>query len=1128
MKRRFAPSPQDFLQKQQFRHEQIYCESPHNPEDVLCYGSDDEAYDYPVERRLRIEHQANRFLHGLPIVIASAGPQKAGSQNLRRSHNSVAQTPGRPHKRLRTSAASIPKHRLEKEHPQPSSSRHVATSDIPQDQPSSPVHEYMDNRAFGRVKSWRDTVVKVTRTGGTEVETALGQPSSERTSRLSHRTPREPASSQVVGDSFASSQNVQPSYTQAEKRKSTVAGPTIAPRLPIQNPEPSRSELSVPSLRDYTGLATTPARQSPEQVQPQPISDFADKKRGHAEETKVDGITNNDASSSDLSELSQPTPEAPQDEGPPESVSSGSGASIKAEPEDVVVAPARLLSAVRLQEHSDRSFRFRNVAPRRDLAAETISSGTPRGTPVGVQKIETGENGETTEISSVPSVIRMMPNDFNHDVTLVAEDRPRDESPEDSIVVANAAKVSEAYPSDSERSEVDATGAASLDAHAHAHTSWIDGPTLIPSTLSSDSELSDAASMGNFSCEKQSQALLQEMVQLPRRLLWPKSGKGTADTSLSSDPGTSQAEMTKRAQKTEEQSAGTSPVTLQRSGSPVMAQEIVVDTATTDEGSTDGCSEQTDDSEEEEANIDGGCTTLGTPVPERHEEQSPWGNSQIEVEVLEEIVAEPVEAEEPVDAARHVSPTSAQASSETKSQSPWAKEACQPSQTLKAPEQPEGSPANKHNHSSPFISGQGSEKTSQSPWARGDSQIAAATLPDSRVFNPLSSPARSSPKSPLKEITLPNLSLLPLRDQGEMSNSQDACPPVPSTPEFKGSSLPTPEYTHPIKTFREFLTPSPQKPRKRRRISAVKDGQLPSTQAIVDAAVSNPWLEPSQRNSSRKRKQLRVSWAPLPGEEGGEEDSSIIVAEDGSPVGAEFSEEPKVPSSSKLRPRSILRASRTSRASRVSSPPPQSLPKDLPASEKFGKHFAAMANRRATHPNSSNTVILLSASQQHCDSPPVEAMAERFLAADILSERPRAISILSEGEIFDRELLEAKSRLISSRIPSSQFSTPAKPVGTGEDRDSDVELSPGDVRFIIDDEEEEEEEEEPESLDPVNDVMQNLDSFLDDTWGFGQKESEALAVAGEPKSSGSSSRRRSGGLRSSGVMDTPSLSNAWS
>lgn len=973
----------------------------------------------------------------------------------------------------------------------------------------------MDNASFSRVKSWRDSVVKVTQVERTEVETPLVQASSVRKSRLSHRTQREPVSSQVVGDSFASSQNVQPSYTQAERRKSNVLSSAITPRPPIQQPGPSQSERAVSSLRSYTSLATTPARparKSPDQVQPQPIPDLADKKREQPEETTVGEVA--DDESSDLSDLSQPTPDASKYEAPPESVSSSSGVSIKVEAEEVVVAPAKVLSALRLHEYSDRSFRFRNVAPPRDLATETISSDTSRRTPVRSLKTEIEEHHDVTQINSVRGLVRTMPQSSNHEVTLVPDDRSPAEPPEDSIVVANEAEVPETHPSHAEHVEVDTTHVTSLDADADA--SMIDGPTLIPSTVSSDSELSDVASMGNFSCEKQSQALLQEMVQLPRRLLWPKSGKGSADTSLSSDPGVSEADMMKGTLNTEEETTGTSTVAVQQFGSPNMAEEIVVDKATTDEGSTDDYSEQTDD-EKEEANIDGGCTTLGTPLPERHEEQSPWRNSQIEVKILEQTVAEPIETEETVDATRDVSQTPPKASWETKSQSPWPKEPTQPPQTLEVPEQPEASPANKDGQTPPFISGQMSEKASQSPWAKGDSQIAVATLPESRLFNPLSSPAKST-SSPLREIALPNLSTLPPRDQGEMSNSQETCPPVPSTPEFKESNLPTPEYTHPIKSFREFLTPSPQKPRKRRRISAVNHGLFPSTQVLVDAAVSNPWLEPSQRNSSRKRKQLRVSWAPLPGEDGeGEEDSSILVAEDASPAGSEFPEEPRLSSSIKIRPKSILRASR------ASSPPPQSLPKDLPASEKFGKHFAAMANRRVTRPNSSNTVILPTASQQICDSPQVEAMAERFLAADALSSRPRAISVLSEGEIYDRELQGVKSRFISNRISSSQFSTPIKPVEANQDKDSDVELSPGEVVFYVDDEE----EEEPESIDPVNDVMQNLDSFLDDTWGFGQKESETLSSGGEPKSSGRNGHRRSSGLRSSGVTDTLS-SNVWS
>ncbi|KAJ4306672.1 hypothetical protein N0V88_000036 [Collariella sp. IMI 366227] len=63
-------------------------------------------------------------------------------------------------------------------------------------------------------------------------------------------------------------------------------------------------------------------------------------------------------------------------------------------------------------------------------------------------------------------------------------------------------------------------------------------------------------------------------------------------------------------------------------------------------------------------------------------------------------------------------------------------------------------------------------------------------------------------------------------------------PRHPSTPETEPSGLPTPDFSLSVKSFKHFMTPSPQPASKRRRISpaANDEGHLPSTQALVDAA----------------------------------------------------------------------------------------------------------------------------------------------------------------------------------------------------------------------------------------------------------------------------------------------------
>lgn len=285
----------------------------------------------------------------------------------------------------------------------------------------------------------------------------------------------------------------------------------------------------------------------------------------------------------------------------------------------------------------------------------------------------------------------------------------------------------------------------------------------------------------------------------------------------------------------------------------------------------------------------------------------------------------------------------------------------------------------------------------QSPWAKGDSQIAAlgALAPEPRCFNPVSSPL-SSPASSSCFVDMENPALpLPSRPPVPGNNVQQqeeeeiAVPPParaetpqasepphpPSTPETKRSSLPTPEFTMSIKSFKHFMTPSPPRPAKRPRFS-LGDGRLPDTQALEEAVVTNPWDSSSRRldaagnmamaepavQSVSLRKAKRVSWAPLPGE-------ADYVEPDDMDVDIDMGDPDQPPSSVSTRtrttkhrptPKSILATSASrSRSSfggiprRAASPPPTSMPSidALPAeSQKFGKHFAIMSGRRRLAP----------------------------------------------------------------------------------------------------------------------------------------------------------------------------------
>ncbi|WYZ37113.1 hypothetical protein EsH8_II_000619 [Colletotrichum jinshuiense] len=151
----------------------------------------------------------------------------------------------------------------------------------------------------------------------------------------------------------------------------------------------------------------------------------------------------------------------------------------------------------------------------------------------------------------------------------------------------------------------------------------------------------------------------------------------------------------------------------------------------------------------------------------------------------------------------------------------------------------------------------------------------------------------------------------------------------------------SPEPVFSIKSFANFLSPSPERCRRRSDKVRLSGGHLPSTQNLIAATTDNPW-------DSIPKSGKRVKWAPLPHE--------VEVDQD---------DEDRGP--------------RTPTAPRAASPPPETAVADLPTGEdeQFQKHFQAVSRRTKLHRH-----ILPSASQQVSGSPAPMAMAEAFVAAD--------------------------------------------------------------------------------------------------------------------------------------------------
>ncbi|KAF4828495.1 hypothetical protein CGCTS75_v007366 [Colletotrichum tropicale] len=222
----------------------------------------------------------------------------------------------------------------------------------------------------------------------------------------------------------------------------------------------------------------------------------------------------------------------------------------------------------------------------------------------------------------------------------------------------------------------------------------------------------------------------------------------------------------------------------------------------------------------------------------------------------------------------------------------------------------------------------------QSPWASSPVKMRQAAA-EALAFNSFNSPMPASP-SPLASSTSAYVPT-PL---AEPVIEQESVPPMETV------RASTPEPILEIKRFANFMSPSPERPRRQPKRARVSGGHLPSTQNLLAATVDNPW-------DATPRPSKRVRWAPEV--EGGE-------FPDGS--------DPATPL-----------------VNRTASPPPELAVADLPTGEddQFQKHFQAVSRRtKITHR------LLPSASQQVLDSPGPMAMAEAFVTADALGGQASA------------------------------------------------------------------------------------------------------------------------------------------
>lgn len=1113
-----------FFDPENFDDEPICCTaSVDNDADILCAGSDDDAYPTAADRLLRYEEQANLFLSGAPRRILSAslrGPfdKESGWTNPWRSQRAPVVPPKKkaPPKRKRAATTTTRKSRKKKkvvEEP-PQEPTTVPDDPIVQDPPHieagpAACHEYLDDDKVGRVREWADSIVvdiePVASFAG--FEEALGAPprrgprrkrkdSSRRTSSVIPTNDRDAPSERssfadvshiAIGlgtpapnGFFTSSLSAPPSSGVNVPRASTPqarAQPARkATRRTLELGTPTNGDLTLGS-HDIPLSATSRGGETvgPVEVQMPKTHDERLEEQpaaaAHAASRLSPGPAEHDPgflTCSDRSFRFRAKPQQSKSKGQP---------ILLAEPPQAKPRPKRLLAIADLlnspapQRNSNKAASDGQMAYPQAENVNRPNTGRleakePNSVPVVVGEPALGPTMvnlpplpllpiPTTSLPRIPELLPpvTLPS-VGPPIPQQSQQQPAQEQmitprPSSSHQAASEEHVGVGvveYAAAAEGTDK-ATNEPALDMHLPGEKEMSQNPISNLSTQSAPSSPSVASDrlglgldLGTFSFEKQqSQTMVTDLASAPRKLLWPKLQRRHASP-VSLEPPSAPFQLPELglgvsvSRALPSSDGATLPSSPHQTAFPAISP--------TGPRTTQQQSPEQDVLEyQPEENAASGPISTTTPStsPNKplqvlvHSSAREYALKALEftnTNVISEPVAETEALELPRPGAGESSSRSPATTASSPQQSPWSKGNMAPSTPIEAVAaiaQDAGVLVDEHVEE---LEASLPRLVQQSPWARGDSQVTALVKP--RPLSPIPSPL-SSPRLPEPELLN---SVLPQLRIPERTTPSDP-PNPPTTPDRQTSSLPTPEFTLSIKSFREFMTPSP--PKRRPLAPKSSNGRFPSTQVLEDAAVSNPWARlsctqpPRSTTSSlktirktRAKTKKRVSWGPLPNEP--------------------EQQPPSTPAAHRTPATPTLR-------SRPASPPPSSLvsAEDLPVSEqKFAKHFAAVkAGRRrlsgirngmrrgSSTPTMWNKTrnaavrLLPSESQQMCPSPAMGAMAEAFLRADEMA---------GEG------------------------------LGVGVEEDVGV--------GVEEEVEEQEEEDTQQSVDDVSHVLENLDDFL--------------------------------------------------
>lgn len=252
---------------------------------------------------------------------------------------------------------------------------------------------------------------------------------------------------------------------------------------------------------------------------------------------------------------------------------------------------------------------------------------------------------------------------------------------------------------------------------------------------------------------------------------------------------------------------------------------------------------------------------------------------------------------------------------------------------------------------------------------------------------------------------------------------------TPRTP-WMGDKLPSPDFSLSVKKFSDFMKPSPTKKRSSHNQSILR---RPSSRSSI-----------LSKTSALPRLRRRVTFASLSGNEvnGSAESSqnggSVYVEEDVSYLDPEGKKTTSV---------------RVIRPTRPASPPPRDINSaeagNIPDHDhKFAKHFEAMSKRKKDPRQRAPRLLPLDSPQVN-SSQEVGAMAEAFIQASQTRRKGLELDAASAGSPV-RALPEGRT--------TDGQTTPLRTVDT-------------------------EEQENTAPVDDVSAVLDNLNEFLDNTWG---------------------------------------------